>query len=1552
MENNKNDIHITINKYFSYLEKNKGFIKSNQNLIDYIKSKDFLKIMKDENSELNLEYFIKIFFIVLKKKPNDLLNFMGYNYKILEYILKKKMKVASLKATTHKNINNYLKNCELYLNVECGNLSQQYVLLFYNFFVEYAFVNIEIFTIFKMLTFLKKYCFNCNSIDLRESAFNLISTILKNISNSIYIKIEEIFKTFFLHNNLSLNKYVDGIKNFYFGVYDLENLISKKVLSGMLNNLFAPNPIPNLNDSFNKLFFPKTISMYESDSLFSITNFNNLDIKNGRFGKCEVCSHPADFYCINYRLPICSLKCKEKIYINESMFTLFYELKQILAQTKCEDSQILFLKEIKVNLESFLFDIILEIQNFNINNFCEYKYPDNLIKIKQYLEIIQKIIKNNYLLLDKISFSKIKNNLIKILIKIIYVTNNNMCTLALETMLIVFKYYGYEILSEIGLVIVEFLKIIENLSFSDIKIKSIVNFFNSLFHLHNEELLYFIFLNYDYKIEKQDLIKKIIQSLFKLLIKENCHEKLKSSCLKLLNKILQKIINFSKNDSKLKYGYVKQDNLVSFATIDENDEVIKTKRKYFYCKQMFNEKPKILNEAINTTNINNFPNDPNNIKFIAKFLKYQSDLDKEKIGEFLAPSLNQEILTEYLAQFNFKNDSIADALRKFLFCYKIVGEAQVIDRIMVKFSDKYYADNRDTDISNYIDSSDAVYYLSFNLMMLNTSLYNQNIKEEERMSFTVFNSSLKSCGKTYDEIYLKGMYDNIKNLKFFISDFAKFSEDKNDTILIDSFNIHMDLCEYSSWVVTKTPTLFYKCLKLIGKDIFDLCLENFETVISCNKNENILLKFLNLVFSPLLEILNLFELKNDKISLIKLWIKLIDFKKITDLEEHHIKILENFENIIIKQSQIFNDDWGHIILFVVNKHLKVEKLLSTSCGSDDIILNKVSKIFSKDLIEKIFRICLNLEKENFINFFSSLLTILIRDLEFNNVLNKFILNETLITISNYRNREEIWDKILIEYAKFAIFILNNYCADENAVLISDSFLYLKNSFLSETEQIIKKYFKFYMEIIFIFFREKKLSKNLVLKIIDILNYKIKRNKVLNKILLESEFIKNLINFIIKGENTSLDNEIMDMINSILFESDVQTLYSGFIFSLIKEIFNLNFQKYFAIFQIFINKYIIYDKNKLVLILNHFCDIFTEHIQSSNQSDITIKNLYFVYDKFIQYILDNRSKEIKNVLKTTCNCIIENYFNLGVEKNSQMLDMFISNFMEKIQFIIDNHHISMDFEIVNLLLNILSLVKSKVLSNFTLYNKLSCFILELSLEVDLENLFNILEKFYEINLSIFISDYNFFKEWKINDNIFLNKDITKISYYLSNCIKNKNIFFRLIKMFSAKLLNSNNDSFSEYKNLNFNDKLTEILKNEFEIYCNFLLYNLEAIPISHENEPLLIKNLNFFLPNFINCVSCNLLCYFNNFNKDKILNSHIRTLIDLLVFLDKNNLMLKIQSDISEYIFIFLFNFLKISTKFNDISFKELMIDFVKLNILDNKKIREKVIEIIIFLNNI
>ena len=144
---------------------------------------------------------------------------------------------------------------------------------------------------------------------------------------------------------------------------------------------------------------------------------------------------------------------------------------------------------------------------------------------------------------------------------------------------------------------------------------------------------------------------------------------------------------------------------------------------------------------------------------IAAFIFQTEDLDKAMIGEFLGEGepQNVAIMHAFVDSMDFTRRRFVDALRQFLQSFRLPGEAQKIDRFMLKFAERYITGN-----PNAFANADTAYVLAYSVIMLNTDQHSVKIKGL-RMTVNDFiknNRGINDNSNLPDE-YLTGIYNEI-----------------------------------------------------------------------------------------------------------------------------------------------------------------------------------------------------------------------------------------------------------------------------------------------------------------------------------------------------------------------------------------------------------------------------------------------------------------------------------------------------------------------------------------------------------------------------------------------------------------------------------------------------------------------------------------------------------------------------------------------------------------------------------------------------------------------
>ena len=106
---------------------------------------------------------------------------------------------------------------------------------------------------------------------------------------------------------------------------------------------------------------------------------------------------------------------------------------------------------------------------------------------------------------------------------------------------------------------------------------------------------------------------------------------------------------------------------------------------------------------------------------------------------------------------DFTDARFTDALRTYLQSFRLPGEAQKIDRFMLKFAERFMQGNPEG-----FANADTAYILAFSVIMLNTDAHNKNFKQK-RMTKAEFvkNNRGINDGQDLPEEFLGEVYDEI-----------------------------------------------------------------------------------------------------------------------------------------------------------------------------------------------------------------------------------------------------------------------------------------------------------------------------------------------------------------------------------------------------------------------------------------------------------------------------------------------------------------------------------------------------------------------------------------------------------------------------------------------------------------------------------------------------------------------------------------------------------------------------------------------------------------------
>lgn len=144
---------------------------------------------------------------------------------------------------------------------------------------------------------------------------------------------------------------------------------------------------------------------------------------------------------------------------------------------------------------------------------------------------------------------------------------------------------------------------------------------------------------------------------------------------------------------------------------------------------------------------------------IARFFRSNiNELNKNIVGGYLCSgkAFNIKVVQYFIDSFNFKKVHILEAMRLLFNELYLLGEGQIVDRIVQIFGEKYHKEN-----PSVLKNPDLSYYLAFSIIMLNTDLHREEV--EKKMTLTEYSQRLlQMCpNEKIDDKYLADLYKKV-----------------------------------------------------------------------------------------------------------------------------------------------------------------------------------------------------------------------------------------------------------------------------------------------------------------------------------------------------------------------------------------------------------------------------------------------------------------------------------------------------------------------------------------------------------------------------------------------------------------------------------------------------------------------------------------------------------------------------------------------------------------------------------------------------------------------
>jgi brefeldin A-inhibited guanine nucleotide-exchange protein len=514
----------------------------------------------------------------------------------------------------------------------------------------------------------------------------------------------------------------------------------------------------------------------DENSEIPIPDEDSKMIENqGKFGNCVICGQLADHFCLQTQNAVCSMSCKHE------------NIRRKIADpnVKAGDSERfhLILEQDQLQNDAFLlFRALCKLSSKTLsasqNDVVAYR--SKVLSLELLLSVLENC--GSVFQTTKRFVFAIKEHLISSLLRNSVSLDHEIFRLSLAIYVILMKRFKNFLKSEIVVFLDNiFLKIGVSSNSTFVQRLLVLEVFCKL--CQDPQSIIDLFVSYDCVPGSINVFENMILVLDKISkgklasegwITSSQEAQLKTISLQSIVAILKSIEEWNskdpesnKEESKLETNQEDDLNASSAFSSEQFSESDGNKVKITESFEKLRQKKDDLSSGVIKFNM-----DPSQgIKFleksgfvgsdpssIAKFFRETHSLSKDKIGEFLGKDkdMNKKVLHAFVETFDFKEIPIDISMRKFLGTFRLPGEGQQIDRIMEKFAEHFCLQNPAA-----FANAGVAFVLSYSIIMLNTDLYNPNVKRP--MTKEDFVASNLRISKEYqlDVPYLESIYDRI-----------------------------------------------------------------------------------------------------------------------------------------------------------------------------------------------------------------------------------------------------------------------------------------------------------------------------------------------------------------------------------------------------------------------------------------------------------------------------------------------------------------------------------------------------------------------------------------------------------------------------------------------------------------------------------------------------------------------------------------------------------------------------------------------------------------------
>ena len=388
--------------------------------------------------------------------------------------------------------------------------------------------------------------------------------------------------------------------------------------------------------------------------------------------------------------------------------------------------------------------------------------------------------------------------------------------------------------------------------------------------------------------------------------------------------------------------------------------------------RQFNFKPKrgikaLLAEGFIRTNA---PQD------IAKFLATNDRLDKAMLGEYLGEGDEQNVATmhAFVDLMEFSKRRFVDALRQFLQSFRLPGEAQKIDRFMLKFAERYLSGN-----PNAFANADTAYVLAYSVIMLNTDQHSAKLKGRMTVDDFIKNNRGINDGQDLPPEYLSGIFEEIFNNEIVLFSEREHAAERGIAATAPTVgfasragqalaNVGRDLqkekySQASEEMANKTEQLYRSLIRAQKRSAVREALSRF---IPANSIQHVgpmfnttWMSFLSAFSSQMQDAQNLdlirhcldglrlairlscrFDLETPRVAFVTALAKFTNLGNLKEMMAKHLEALKVLIEVALSEGDVLKSSWREILMCIS----QLDRLQLLSTGVDEGFLPDVTRV--------------------------------------------------------------------------------------------------------------------------------------------------------------------------------------------------------------------------------------------------------------------------------------------------------------------------------------------------------------------------------------------------------------------------------------------------------------------------------------------------------------------------------------------------------------------------------------------------------------------------------